>query len=210
MPVNDWTRVEAGIFHDFHTVWTGALRTRLNEGILPEGYYALAEQHVGRSVADVLTLHSGPSFDPQLTSPPPAGGIATAEAPPRVRRWQTVESTALARRRTLAVRHVSGHRLVAILEVLSPANKDRAAHLQDFVTKAIAALDLGVHLLVVDLFPPAMYDPGGIHGAIGHAPCRVGPAVQPACRPAVDAGQLRGGPANRHLSRAPRGRRSVA
>jgi hypothetical protein len=56
MPVHDWTRVEAGIFHDFHTVWIGALRTALNEGLLPQGYYALAEQHAGRSIADALTL----------------------------------------------------------------------------------------------------------------------------------------------------------
>ncbi len=45
MPIHDWTRVDAGIFHDFHTVWIGYLRTALNEGLLPEGYYALAEQH---------------------------------------------------------------------------------------------------------------------------------------------------------------------
>jgi len=43
MPVHDWTLVDAGIFHDFHTVWIGALRNVLSEGLLPEGYYALAE-----------------------------------------------------------------------------------------------------------------------------------------------------------------------
>ena len=58
MPVHDWTRVEAGIFHDFHTVWTVALRNALNEGLLPQGYYALAEQHAGRAITDVLTLHA--------------------------------------------------------------------------------------------------------------------------------------------------------
>lgn len=41
MPVHDWTRVEAGIFHDFHTVWIGQIRNALNEGLLPAGYYAL-------------------------------------------------------------------------------------------------------------------------------------------------------------------------
>ena len=38
MPVHDWTRVEAGIFHDFHTVWIGGLRTALNRALLPPGY----------------------------------------------------------------------------------------------------------------------------------------------------------------------------
>lgn len=30
MPVHDWTRVEAGIFHDFHTAWIPELRRALN------------------------------------------------------------------------------------------------------------------------------------------------------------------------------------
>jgi hypothetical protein len=58
MPINDWTRVEAGIVHDFHVSWLPEIRKALNEGVLPEGFYALAEQHVGCSIADVLTLHS--------------------------------------------------------------------------------------------------------------------------------------------------------
>ncbi len=103
MPVHDWTRVEAGIFHDFHTVWTGTLRSALNEGLLPDGYYALAEQHAGRTVADILTLHT--SSEPVETAwlPPDTGGIALAEAPPRVRRKQTVEAAAVGRRRSLAI-----------------------------------------------------------------------------------------------------------
>ena len=35
MPIHDWTRVDAGLFHDFHQSWTVALRNALNEGILP-------------------------------------------------------------------------------------------------------------------------------------------------------------------------------
>ena len=69
-------------------------------------------------------------------------------------------------RRTLAVRHISGHRLVALMEIVSPANKDRASHLEEFAAKAVSALDLGVHLLVVDLFPPGPQDLYGIHGVI--------------------------------------------
>ena len=41
MPLHDWTRVDAGIFHDFHTVWIGILRTKLNAGLLPPDYFAL-------------------------------------------------------------------------------------------------------------------------------------------------------------------------
>jgi hypothetical protein len=89
-----------------------------------------------------------------------------AEAPPRTRRKHTVEPAALARRRSLAIRHVSGHRLVALLEIVSPANKDRLRHVEDFTGKAVDALDAGVHLLLVDLLPPGPQDPGGMHGAV--------------------------------------------
>src|SRR5262249_5465800 len=71
-----------------------------------------------------------------------------------------------ARRRSLAIRHVSGHRLIALIEIVSPANKDRSRHVQEFVDKAASALELGVHLLLVDPFPPGPHDPSGMHGAI--------------------------------------------
>jgi hypothetical protein len=62
-------------------------------------------------------------------------------------------------RRTLVIRHVSGHRVVALLEIVSPANKDRPGTVADFAQKAESALRQGVHLLVVDLFPPGLHDP---------------------------------------------------
>jgi hypothetical protein len=167
MSLHDWALVDAGIFHDFRTTWIGAIRTALNEGVLPKGYYALAEQHCGGPITDVLTLHVSPeSTDVLPTLPPMSGGTAVAEAPPRVRRKLTVEPAALARRRSLAIRHVSGHRLIALLEIVSPANKDREVHVRAFVDKAESALLAGVHLLVIDLFRPGPHDPGGVHAAI--------------------------------------------
>lgn len=163
MPVHDWTLVEAGIFHDLHVAWIAEIRKALNDGLLPQGFYALAEQHAGRPIADVLTLHASPAPHEPLPLPAGTGGTAVAEAPPRVRRRQTVEPAALARRRTIAIRHVSGHRLVAILEILSRANKDRRETVEEFVAKAVSALDVGVHLMLVDLFPPGPHDPQGMH-----------------------------------------------
>jgi hypothetical protein len=170
MPLHDWARVDAGIFHALHVGWLPEIQGILNDGLLPEGYYALPEQHAGRTIADVLTLHASPAvLDPstaRLTLPPATGGVALADAPPRTQRRHTVEPAALARRRSLAIRHVSGHRLVALIEILSPANKDRSSHVSEFVAKAVSALDLGVHLLLVDLFPPGPHDPSGMHGAV--------------------------------------------
>jgi hypothetical protein len=166
MPVHDWTRVEAGIFHDFHLVWTATLRNVFNEGLLPHGNYALSEQHAGRLIPDVLTLHASSEPENPRWLPPDTGGIAVAEAPPRVQKKLVVEPAGRGQRRSLAIRHVSGHRLIALIEIVSPANKDRLGHVADLVNKALSALEYGVHLLFVDLCPPGMHDPCGIHSNI--------------------------------------------
>lgn len=166
MPVHDWTRVDAGTYHDFHNAWIVEIRNVLNGGLLPEGYYAMSEQHAGRMIADVLTLRGG-----EGTRLPPAeqrGPVAVADAPPRVSRKMVAgpRATYRAKRRTLAIRHVTHHQLVALIEILSPGNKDRASSVKDVVEKTHAALRQGLHLLMVDLFPPGRHDPQGMHGAI--------------------------------------------
>lgn len=163
MAVHDRTRVEAGVFHDFHSAWISELRGALNEGLLPAGYYAMSEQHVGRYIADILTLHSPP---PRMEQGPESGGVSVADAPPKVSRKLALAPAARARRKTLAIRHSSGHRLVALVEIVSPGNKDRREHVEDFLDKVEDALLHGIHVMLVDLFPPGAHDPRGMHGAI--------------------------------------------
>lgn len=165
MPVHDWTRVDAGIFHDFHMSWITHIKEALNEGILPKGYYAMSDQRAGRRIADVLTLHASTPPPEPLPLPPATGGTVLAEAPPRVQRKQTIELDLRSRQRRLAIRYVSGHRLIALLEIVSPANKDRPQSIEEFADKAEYALRFGVNLLLVDLFPPGRHDPQGMHGA---------------------------------------------
>jgi hypothetical protein len=163
MPVHDWTRVDAGIFHDFHNVWIVELRNTLNRGLLPAGYYAMSEQHAGKYIADVLTLQKAPkSQQPRPIQP----GVAVADAPPKIRTKLSLSPAASSRRKTLTIRHSSGHRIVALLEIVSPANKDRRKHVVEFVNKVEDALRHGIHLLLVDLFPPGLHDPQGFHAAV--------------------------------------------
>ena len=61
---------------------------------------------------------------------------------------------------------MSGHRLVVLIEVVSPAKKDRRDHVVEFATKVASALGMGIHVLLVDLFSPASHDEHGMHGAI--------------------------------------------
>jgi hypothetical protein len=56
MPAHEWSRVTHGDFHDFHSAWITHLKESLNNGLLPEGYYAQSEPHAGRTIADILTL----------------------------------------------------------------------------------------------------------------------------------------------------------
>jgi hypothetical protein len=173
MPIHDWTRVTAGTFHAFHLAWIAEIQRALNGGLLPKGYYALAEQVAGQVAPDVLTLqdlgsNGGTPVGGTEPDPRSNGGVAVATAPPRVALHDTVsESMFLAtRRRRLVIRHLTGDRIVALLEIVSPGNKERRGMLEAFVDKAVAALDEGYHLLVIDLIAPGAFDPSSIHGAI--------------------------------------------
>jgi len=160
MPIHDWTRVEAGDFHHFHQCWVVAIGNALNGGLLPPGYMALAEQVTGRPIPDVVTLQA------REPKEGPEGGIAVATAPPTARLIAKIEKVNYAKRADrVVIRHGRG-KVVAIIEILSPGNKESRAALRSFVEKAADILNQGVNLLVVDLFPPTSRDPQGIHKAI--------------------------------------------
>lgn len=165
MPIHDWTRVDAGIFHDFHQTWIPEIKRVLNDGQLPPDYYALVEQVAGARWPDVLTLQGPVREDPLRGEP--AGGLALAAAPPQVAfRFKADGDCYAAKASSVVIRHVSGHRVVAVVEILSPGNNSSRSALDDFVRKAAEMLKGGIHLLVVDLFPPGPRDPEGIHKAI--------------------------------------------
>jgi hypothetical protein len=50
--------------------------------------------------------------------------------------------------------------------IVSPANKDRASSVHDFLKKVEVMLQRGIHVMVADLFPPGNHDPRGMHGEI--------------------------------------------
>jgi hypothetical protein len=175
MPIHDWTRVSAGTFHDFHLAWIAELRRALNGGLLPPGYYALAEQVADQVIPDVLALEEVDSGEDGFGRPAPKNGedrggvgLAVATALPRVALRDSVGEAALlaAKRRRLVIRHATGDRIVALIEIISPGNKQSRAELNSFVDKAVGALKTGYHLLLMDLFPPGRFDPEGIHGSV--------------------------------------------
>ena len=166
MPLHDWTRVDAYVYHDFHTGWLVAIRRVLNDGVLPPGYYARAEQTLRTMGPDVLTLQSR-NPHPVQPGTPAAARLTVPTAPPRVAIAAAAAPRVPAfRQKRLAIRHSSDDRLIAIVELVSPGNKSSVHPLREFVRKIANAVDAGIHALVIDPFPPSKRDPNGIHGAI--------------------------------------------
>ncbi|MBI2805431.1 MAG: DUF4058 family protein [Planctomycetes bacterium] len=164
MPMHDWTRVDAGIFHAFHHDWITELARALNRGLLPSEYYALAEQQAAGFGPAILTLQA-PDSDER--DPPRAGGILTRTRPATRFVAQVPDAEFYRRKKSsIAIRHVSGDRFVALLEIMSLGNKSSRKAFPDFLEKAFEFLDSQIHLLIVDPYPPGRRDPNGIHGAI--------------------------------------------
>ncbi|MCO6455812.1 MAG: DUF4058 family protein [Pirellulaceae bacterium] len=160
MPMHDWKLVDAGIFHAFHHRWISALSDYLNAGSLPADYYALPKQVAAGFGPDVLTLQA---------PPPVAATIAGTATQPRPRTRFMAETSAEFYRRkksSVVVRHVSGDRMVAVVEIVSPGNKSTRDGFRAFVNKACELLENRIHLLLIDPFPPTARDPEGIHAAI--------------------------------------------
>jgi hypothetical protein len=165
MPIHDWTQVDAGDFHDFHQGWVVQLRIALNEGLLPPDYYAQVERVAGETTPDVLTLQNPTPLDDSEQAAP--GGAAVLTAPPQVQISTAYEQQVyISRKNRVAIRHGSSHRVVAMIELVSSGNKAGVAHYRRFLNKVISALDQGVHLLLIDLYPPTTRDPQGLHGAV--------------------------------------------
>jgi Protein of unknown function (DUF4058) len=161
MPMHDWTKVPAGLFHDFHQSWSIRIKDALNAGRLPKGVSALVEQRSGPLETDVLAVE-------RRTRPQPSaldGGIAVRQRPAARIVRRTDKAAYSERANRVVVKHHLG-RIIAVIEIVSPGNKDGRRALRQFVDKTVAFLSEGVHVLIIDLFPPTSRDPFGVHKVI--------------------------------------------
>jgi Protein of unknown function (DUF4058) len=165
MPIHDWTRVDAGIFHAFHHSWIEEIARALNRGILPGDYYALAEQVSGKYGPDVLTLEG-----PRGGDAPPANGSISNGGVLTLPKIKPVAESNLEfyrkKQKAIAVRHVSDDGLVAMVEIVSRGNKAGRKAFRAFIDKAAALLDEGIHLLIIDVQARTKRDPESIHAVI--------------------------------------------
>ncbi len=195
MPIHDWSHAPLGFFHHFHQSWAVAICNALNDGQLPEGYYALVEQHAIGLVPDVLTLQ-------RQSKPPPKpdgrGGLAVVDAPPKTWFVSRVETALYAAKANRIVVRNAGGRVVGVIEIVSPGNKHSGHAMRSFVEKTAELLRAEVNLLVIDLFPPSPRDPHGIHPLIG-SEVRDEPFELPADKPLTLAAYAAGPPPTAYI-----------
>jgi hypothetical protein len=147
MPIHDWTKVPAGLFHHFHQDWTVELARAFNRGLLPKEVTAFGEQR-----------------NPPRTSAID-GAVVVKERPVTQIVLHNDSFFYSERANRVVVKHHLGETL-AVVEIISPGIKDGRGTLHNFVDKTVAFLREGVHVLIVDLFPPTPRDPSGLHKLI--------------------------------------------
>ncbi len=165
MPIHDWTRVPSGLFHHFHQDWSIELARTLNRsGRLPKGVSALVEQRSGPKESDVLAVESR-TKRPKSGSASSSTAVATKPKPITRFIHRSTAELYSARANRIVLKHHLG-RTIAVIEIVSPGNKDSKRALREFVDKTVDFMRAGIHVLVIDLFPPTPRDPHGIHKVI--------------------------------------------
>lgn len=167
MIVHDWTKVVAGIFHHLHHRWIAELCDSLNNGRLPDNYYAMAEQVAGSPRPDILALELA-SADDESVNPQTfdAGGFALAVAPPQVRYTLEAEGVICSRKQNrIAIYHTSRDNAAASIEIVSPGIKNSVSETRRLHRRIVQLLKAGKHFLMIDILPPGKHDPRGMHAA---------------------------------------------
>ncbi len=129
-----------------HSAWANAMVLQLNEQTLPPDYQAIPRTHLGARVeVDVATVH-----DEEMTQQMEINGSVAVWSPPRAHLAADVTFTD---RDTfeVQVRQGEGRELVAAVELVSPANKDRPSSWRDFAVKCASYLQQRVALVVIDV-----------------------------------------------------------
>jgi hypothetical protein len=137
-------------WESFHTTWASALADALNHDILPPAYIALEQVHSGAALEIGIA-----TFTDRDKTRPANGAGGTATVPKTV--WTPTTSplvfpASFPPTATVEILSTEGGRtLVAAIELVCPANKDRPAKRRLFAAKCATYLSRGVGLVVVDV-----------------------------------------------------------
>lgn len=134
---------------EVHGQWPAMIVLQLHT-LLPEGYEASPRIHLGSFEIDIAAFESDNSGE-RGKGPHSDGATTVLAATPQP---SLTVDTDLPFQDEYEVRVYDarrGRRLVAAIEIVSPANKDRPEHRAAFVAKCLALLQQQVSISVVDL-----------------------------------------------------------
>jgi hypothetical protein len=140
-------------WHAFHNAWATYISSDLNQR-LPAGYFAEANVQFGIEI-DVATFEEAELESPRHASSDdgsdclPSGASMGWTVPIPTQTIPIVVLTDIVE--VLVFNREAGPTLAGAIELVSPANKDRPAHRDAFVSKCAAYLQQGVGLVVVDV-----------------------------------------------------------
>ena len=129
-----------------HSAWATHIATQLNKRFLPSDYYAIPHIKMGSPV-EIDVSRFGRSGK---TTSEPEGGVAVW-APPAPKLVAEIDFSGLDLIEVQVIRRVGGPQLCATIELISPANKDRAVHRWAFAVKCSSYLQQGISVLTVDV-----------------------------------------------------------
>lgn len=140
-------------WESFHANWAVSIGGMLNGSLLPTGYFAETQVHVGSRVeVDVATFEGRSSIAPVTKN---GGGVATMDAPAQV--WAPPATDFVMPAifpdsvEVLLFNTEAGLTLVAAVELVSPGNKDRPDARRAFAAKCASYLQQGIGLMIVDI-----------------------------------------------------------
>ncbi|MEQ1825696.1 MAG: DUF4058 family protein [Pirellula sp.] len=164
--MHNWVNVAAGTYHFFHHRWISSISDQLNSGILPKGFFAMAEQIIGGPAPDVVALKDWLETTEDATSND--GALALAEPQTAPMTTYVLEDHAeeyVAMKNQIVIKHNLG-KVVSVIELVSPGNKHSVVEITRLIEKAAILVRAGINLLIVDPFPPTLRDPNGIPALI--------------------------------------------
>jgi Protein of unknown function (DUF4058) len=136
-------------WESFHSFWAVAIAGALNQ-LLPPRFLATVHTHLGPQVeADVTEFEHAAAVGENPANGPPGGVAVQTWAPPVATR---VMSAVFPDDLEVEIRdEEEDARLVAVVELVSPRNKDRAEARRAFAAKCAAYLQRGTGLVTVDI-----------------------------------------------------------
>ena len=155
MPLHDHFRSPlkmSSSWEGFHGQWPAVIVQKLGQ-ILPDQFVAEPRVHLGsQAEIDVATFDTDDLVSNGLEEAHSSGGVATAVWAPALPSLAVETELPDCDEYEVRVYDMQrGRRLVAAVEIVSPANKDRAEHRRLFVAKCAALLQQQVSVVIVDV-----------------------------------------------------------